>query len=206
MARSAFAVVLGLAACGGSSTSTALATPTAPASVLELGEITIADGAQPVFKLHVDGTSEMGVRKGRLEITPGQTASSDSLPLSWDPGPTLHADGTIDAKGKTAVARLNQDGTITATETHETLPMTVIGSRLTITVGGATKAVLDLAPDGSIKATPAPGKFDLHVQGASSPGQIKAALVLLGIALAPGKKVESTPAVIESVPAMAPAP
>jgi len=210
MDRSSLAVALSLtafAACGGSSPATsgpATAHPLGAAgSLLELGEITISDGPQAIFKLHADGSTEMAFHKGSMTITPGETASSDSLPVVWEPGPTLHADGTIDGKGKPAVARLTPDGTIVATQTHESLPMTVIGSRLAITAPTGQRMVLDLASDGSVAFPdmPRPEKLHLHVEGAATPGKIKTALVVLGLVMAPSKRVEtSTPVETSTAP------
>ncbi|HEY0251722.1 MAG TPA: hypothetical protein VGC41_09355, partial [Kofleriaceae bacterium] len=100
-----------LAACGHKDAATTT-TPTAkPDSQLELGEITLFDGAQAMVKIHADGSTEVGGHSGSMELKNGQTASTDSLPVTFKPGPTIKTDGTFEWKGK-AVARVNADGTV----------------------------------------------------------------------------------------------
>lgn len=171
-----------------SSTPAVPTTPAAPtASVIELGELSVFEGASAMIKIHANGTTEIGGRHGRLQITPGETTSTDSLPITFESGPTLHADGAIDKGGK-PVGRLGADGAIVVLEDNSKLPIAVTSDKITFT-GGGPIASIDMTADGAL-ILPGTGK-QLRVQGADTAGKRRAALTLVGLLLAPGKLTTS---------------
>jgi hypothetical protein len=188
----------GVAACGGkpsTTTTTPTTTPTtAPAAtVLELGEITIFDGDQPMVKIHADGSTELGGHSGSMEIKPGQPASTDSLPVVWKPGPKLGTDGSVSTNGEVR-GRVSADGKIVDVKTNQALPMVVSDDKIDITEGGKTVSIL-LAADGTVSFAGGnasqPDKPP-HVQGATTPGKRRTALVLMALLLS-GGDAEATP-------------
>ncbi len=195
---------MALAACAGKSSpsSTPIPPTAAPATALELGEITLFEGANAMLKIHANGTTELGGRSGRIDLKPGVTASSDSLPITWKAGPTLRADGTLEAEGA-AVAKLNADGTIVELKTNKTLPLTVTADKVTFTVDANTVAV-ELAADGKLSRVGAPAEpadKQIRVEGADTAGKRRSALVMLAVMLAPGKvSTQSSSASVPAVP------
>ena len=187
-----------LAACGGKSATPT--TPTAPASTFELGELTVFEGDQAMVKIHADGSSELGGHSGKMELKPGQTASSDSLPVTWKPGPLFKADGTIEYKGK-AVAKVNADGTVMNLESNKVEPITITADKVTL-----DKGAIVLAADGTISFEgPNATKPDKtpHVTGADTPGKRRTVLALVGLLLGGETKSESTgPVEVAPDPAM----
>lgn len=179
-----------LAACGGAKPAVSPPTPVA-ASAFELGEITVFDGSQAMMKIHANGTTEFGVHKGTLKIQPGQTASTDSLPVVWEAGPTLRADGSIVVKGEARVQVLG-DGTVQDLVHGTKLPIVITAERGSIQRGDRTLAI-ELAADGKITFVGGDSKVDFvpHVEGASSPGKRRVVLALMTLSFT-GGKVEST--------------
>jgi hypothetical protein len=152
-----------LAACGGSSSSTSATKATTPAApgaaapvasaaataglALDLGEVTVYDGDEALFKLHADGTTELGDHQG------GQ--------LKWYPGPTFKADGTLLVEGETK-ARLTAEG-IALTGTDNVLPLAVTAD--TVSVDAIS---FSLAADGALKVSGLDtGGTKLRFEGAS---------------------------------------
>jgi hypothetical protein len=178
----ALVTALMLAGCGGGGGGGSASTTAATATILELGEMTLLEDGQPMLKIHADGTTEIGQRSGALQ--PG--ASSDSLPLTLGPGPTLHADGTI-AKETEPRARLNADGTLTAVEGHAAIRgVTVTADTVTVTGGSAGTLSITLSADGAITQTGGTGSpRTMRVEGADTPGKRRAILTLLGLLIAP---------------------
>ncbi|HEV7554818.1 MAG TPA: hypothetical protein VGO00_05135 [Kofleriaceae bacterium] len=180
---------------------TPAAPPPAPFA-LELGEITLFEGPDAMLKVHADGTTELGGRSGRMQITPGQTASSDSLPITWKPGPTLHADGSITAAGA-AVAKVNADGSIVELKTNTTLPFTITADKVTFASEGTTLSV-ELSADGKLSRVGAPAEpanKQIRVEGADTAGKRRAMLVMVGVMLAPGTAHTTvTGSSVETVP------
>jgi uncharacterized Zn-binding protein involved in type VI secretion len=177
-----------------SSTPAVPTTPAAPtASVIELGELSVFEGASAMIKIHANGTTEIGGHSGRMQITPGETASTDSLPITFKPGPTLHGDGSIDKAGK-PVARLGADGTIVSLADNKVLPITVTSDKITIT-GNGSAASIDMTADGTL-IVPGADK-QLRVQGADTAGKRRAALMLVGLLLMPGELEPSVTAPAE---------
>ena len=142
-------------------------TPTTGA-VLEFGEITITEGGKPIAKLHADGTTE--------RAPAGQT---------WRRGPTLTADGKIVGDGGKEAAKLDATGRLTFVSGSGADALTVTSDQLTVQGRDGAKAGFELAADGSVKLVGGASKAakDLDVVGATTPGQRKAALVLLAMDL-----------------------
>jgi hypothetical protein len=193
-------LTLAVAACANKSPAP-VAPPPAPVA-LELGEITLFEGANAMLKIHADGTTELGGHSGRLEITPGKTASTDSLPITWKPGPTLHADGSISAAGA-AVAKVNADGSIVELKTGTTLPFSITPDKVTFASEG-TSITVELSADGKLSRAGAPAEpadKQIHVEGADTAGKRRTILVMVGVMLAPGKpRTTVTGSSVEAVP------
>jgi len=183
MTRSAFVLLCSFAACAGTPP------PAKPAvqPTFELGEITVFDGANAMLKIHADGTTELGGHAGRLEIKPGETASTDSLPIVWKPGPTLKPDGSIELRGQ-AVVRVNRDGSVQDLKRGTTAPLTIDADKVSFTTDGRTVG-LALAADGSIELIGGLAKADKppRVEGADTPGKRRAVLALMGLMLHGGR-------------------
>jgi hypothetical protein len=183
-----------VAACGGSpavqepspTSGSGSAVATAPAgSGIELGEMTIFDGEHAVVKIHANGQTEIA-------------GGSDAL----SPGPTLDADGTVEAGGKPRV-RIVGDKLVDVSS-GQTVPVTVGADSLTVT-GGATPITMSIGADGTFVFTGAdvpPGKAP-RVQGADTPGKKRAALLLLMLLLGADAAAESgsAPAATPATPA-----
>jgi hypothetical protein len=208
LTTTALAFLLGIAACGGKSTSDSTTTGSGAtattAAAVELGEMTLWDGDDPALKIHADGTTEMGYRSGRTaELKPGETWSSDSLPMQLKPGPKIEADGTIAIEGEPKV-RINADGTITNLVTNAAFPIAVTADKLTVTYEGRELG-LALAADGKLTvfgnpmATPAK---PLRIEGADTPGKRRTMLSFIALNFLPGKKEEGSSAGSASEPAV----
>ena len=192
---------LAVAACA-NKPPTPAAPPPAPFT-LELGEITMFEGKDAMLKVHADGTTELGGRSGRLQITPGQTASTDSLPITWKPGPTLHADGSITAAGA-AVAKVNADGSIVELKSNTTLPFTITADKVTFSSEGTSISV-EMSADGKLARVGAPAEpanKQIRVEGADTAGKRRTILVMVGVMLAPGEAhtVQGGSSSVEAVP------
>ena len=160
-----------LVACGGGSGSKTSAT-TAPAPqaaapsasaaaraglALDLGEVTVYDGDEALFKLHADGTTELGDHQG------GQ--------LKWYPGPTFLADGTLLVEGETK-ARLTASG-IAIAGTDNVLPLAVTADSVSVDA-----ISFSLAADGALKVVGLDtGATKLRFEG-SSPRALHTGLVV----------------------------
>lgn len=156
-------------ACGGTAKTSGVAQPTASASPLEVGEITVLDGEQPVLKIHADGTTELGGTRNGSPV--------------WSPGPTIRPDGTLAANGKPGVRVA--DGKVVAIKNNQPLPITFADDTVTVTDGGKSIA-MSIGSDNSVSFTGA-GADDAakrpHVQGADTPGKRRAVLVLMALML-----------------------
>ena len=179
-----------IAACGGAKPAASPPTPVA-VSAFELGEITVFDGNQAMMKIHANGTTELAGHKGTMVIEPGKTASSDSLPLVWEAGPTLQADGSIVVKGERRV-QVRPDGSVQDLVHGTAIPIVITAERGTIQHDGKTFAI-ELAADGKITLVGGTGKPDVapRVEGADSPGKRRVVLALMTLMLT-GGKAEST--------------
>jgi hypothetical protein len=177
------------AACG----SMAKAGPTTPAVIVpagnvvfELGEVTMFDGADVVFKVHADGSTEMGYRHGKnIKIEPGVPWSSKSLPMVLRPGPRMAADGTFTHRG-VAKVRASLDGTF-VTNDGKTVPgVTVANDTIRLEHGG-TVVTLTLGADGTLGQAGGNQMTDgpMRIVGADTPGKRRAILSLVALTLAP---------------------
>lgn len=190
------ALVLALTACGGKSkpdTSTGTSTTAPAAAAVELGEMTLFDGDEAALKIHADGTTEMGYRSGSTsELKPGETWSSDSLPMQLKAGPTIQADGTIAVKNEPKV-RINADGTITDLRDNSVLPLAITADKMTLTHEGK-QVGFDLAADGKLTTfgSDNPPKKPLRIEGADTPGKRRTILSFIALNFLPGKKVEGS--------------
>jgi hypothetical protein len=203
-----FALSIALAACGGKgdgATTTPTTTVPTAAAPFELGEITVFEGAQAMLKIHADGSTELGGHSGRMELKPGQPASSDSLPVVFKPGPTLKTDGTIEWKGK-AVARVNADGTVTNLETNQAAPVTVTADKVTFDEG-----TIVLSADGKMTFAGPNAKQPTddkqpRVEGADSPGKRRTVLALVGMMFGGEHQVKAEGESTSAPATLAPAP
>jgi hypothetical protein len=155
---------------------------TAAAPIFELGEITVLEAGTPMLKLHANGTTEIAAHHGAMTVAPGAPASSASLPVELQPGPTFAADGSLTNNGQ-PIARLAADGTLHAKD--RALPIVVTADRVTLS---QLAAAISIDANGQIhfeggnsQAVPK----DLRVQGANTPGQRRAVLTLLALLLMP---------------------
>lgn len=140
------------------------AEPPAPPH-LEFAEMTLFQGKTPVLKIHADGSTEMYDPKAKALAA----------------GPKVTADGTFNFKNQD-VARANADGTIKQLPSGDTLPVTVSEAKVVNTASGS-EVGLQLAADGSITpiGQPAPPKGqEMRLEGATTPGQRKTALAIVG--------------------------
>ena len=195
---------LALAACGGSSKQPETAAPPAAPTTtagLELGEITLFTGADPMFKLHATGATEMAYRSGTLAVKPGETASSNSLPVQWKSGQTFKADGTIEENGAVK-AKINADGSITGVGTPDKVEMTVTADKATIPGDKGTLEIA-LAADGKITISGVPTNIppdqQPRVAGADTPGKRRTALIIIALVL--GETKAPPPPAASSIPA-----
>jgi hypothetical protein len=103
--------------------------------------------------------------------------------VSWDPGPTLRTDGTIEHRGK-AILRVNADGTMTSVEDGKAVPLQITADSVTIDPGdGAPRLTVALAADGKLTLPPRGDGVpvhDAHVAGADTPGKRRAVLAAMG--------------------------
>jgi hypothetical protein len=193
-----------LAACGGKGSSTATISSTATASsTFELGEITVFEGKDPMLKIHADGTTELGYRHGTLSLQPGRPASSDALPVSWQPGPKVKTDGTLESAGQGPV-RLGADGTVTAEKdgTTQVLALKVNGDRVVVDARSGS-VTLSLGADGIVKLpadVKVPAGEESRVAGADTPGKRRLVLTFMGMLLLPGEVVQSPTATAAPTP------
>ncbi|MCW5804538.1 MAG: hypothetical protein KIT31_19360 [Deltaproteobacteria bacterium] len=186
-------IAVALSACAHTAATTKA--PAAPA-VFELGEVTMFEGDEPVFKLHADGATEIGFRSlaHAVELEPGQTFSTKGLPYELKAGPTLAADGTLRIDGRDTV-RANLDGTLTVIATKARVDgITITADRVRIQSPKGAAITLELGADGTLTQHGG-NKLDdrpVRVTGADTPGKRRAILTLVGLALAPGKRVAPT--------------
>jgi hypothetical protein len=90
----------GLALILGLTSACRQASPPAAKPIIALGELTVRFDGDPIARLHADGRTEsIG------DSTPGKDAK-------FSPGPTLHADGTVDLTKGGFKARVDADGSI----------------------------------------------------------------------------------------------
>ncbi len=171
-------LALVLAACGGSKQpDPAKATPAASATVIELAELTLIDGDQPFMKLHADGKSEIAFAPGK-----------------WDPGPTFHADGTIDFEGKPmGKVTTGIGGQLELVGTHND-KVVATDAMLTVTQDGEVSG-LELGADGKATFTGAHHRKgqSFRIEGATTPGKRQTALLMSLLMFGKAKVVSDPP-------------
>jgi hypothetical protein len=149
---------------------------------LEFSEMVLYDGTTPVLKVHADGSTELGKRTGDPKAKPPK--------VTWEAGPLVKADGTLVYKEQN-VARVHPDGSMVNLLTNEPLPVKVHADTVMSNQNGK-EIGLALAEDGSIslvgQAAPATGKPVMKLEGASTAGQRKTALAIMGAILLSGGK------------------
>jgi hypothetical protein len=140
-------------------------------AVVELGEMTLFEGDQPVFKVHADGKTE----------------------IEGKPGPTIKTDGTIEHEGK-ALARINADGTIFDIGSNTKLPVTLGPDKFTIEFQGKQMG-MSIADNGALTLFGAeeggPDK-PIRVEGADTPGKRRTILAVVALVMMPGEKMEDS--------------
>nr|HEX4314622.1 hypothetical protein [Kofleriaceae bacterium] len=184
-----FAIAIAAAsACGGKATPTTTTTTTAaPASVLELGEITVSERGQAMLKIHADGSTELGGHSGEMKLVPGQTASTDALPIKWEAGPKIGTDGTLSKDGDARV-RVSADGKVVDAKGNQTLPITLGADKVEVMNHGGTFTI-QLAADGALTIPELGGTdagsamADMHVDGADTAGKRRTVLLLIALSL-----------------------
>lgn len=180
--------VLVFAACGGGSTRLDTTTPPAAglAPAIELGEMTLFERDAAMLKFHADGTTELGYRSGRLAMGPDGSASTDTLPVTYRPGPTIRTDGTVVFDGEPRV-RINADGTVTKVSTGEVLPIEVTDT--TVSRPGDPRR-LELQPTGDLVID---ARHVGRLEGADTVGKRRIVLAFLGMMLMASSEAVASP-------------
>jgi hypothetical protein len=186
MKQALLGIAVSFFACG----SPAKAAPGKPASAMfELGEVTMFDGKDIVFKVHADGSTEMGFRHGKnIKFERGVPWSSRSLPIVLKAGPTMVADGTFLHDG-TARVRANADGTFVSLKDQKTVEgLTVANDTIRIAHGGRV-VTWTLGADGTLAQHGGNVMSDgpVRIVGADTPGKRRAILSLVALTLYPHK-------------------
>jgi len=175
-------VIAALAACGGKSSPDTTTTKVATSGGIELGEITMFDGDDAMLKMHADGTTEVGGRSGEMKPDKDGKMSSDSLAITFKPGPTIKADGSIVFQGE-PVARINADGTIVGLKGKtEQLPIVVTADKVTVSEGGKQMG-FELAANGAVTVFGGDKKPDkpIRVEGADTAGKRRLVLAFTSL-------------------------
>jgi len=170
--------VVVVVACGSSASKqdTTPAPAAAPAPAIELGEMTLFERDAAMLKFHADGSTELGYRSGTLAMGPDGSASTDTLPVSFRPGPTIRPDGTVVFDGEPRV-RINADGTVTNIPTGELMPIEV--TDMAVSRPGDPRK-LELQPSGDLVV----GANQVgRLEGADTIGKRRVALAFLGMML-----------------------
>ncbi len=194
-------LAVALVACGSKSKSdtTTAEQPAATDGVaLKLAEVTVYDGKEPLFKLHADGTTELGTK--------------EATEVKWVAGPTFKADGTLLVDGEPK-AKLTQAG-IAITGTDKVLPLAI--KEDSVSVSDADKQIsFSLEADGSLKVAGLDTKGKSFRFEGASPEALHTGLVVWSALFVltqqveqPAPAAEATPAApaAEAAPAPAPAP
>jgi hypothetical protein len=195
-------LALVLVAC--SSSHPPASTPAASTAMFELGELSLVEDGKTVLAIHRDGSTEIGYRSGSMTITPGQTASTDSLPLRLKAGPTIKADGTFAHEGRD-VARMTADGTFVGLKDPVgPIPdIAVSADRIAFAKTQVGEVSFEVAADGSItqRGGNASTLGSLRIVGADTPAKRRAILALAALVLAPKKHVvEEAPSPVPATP------
>ena len=166
--------VIGLAACGGgnkpaaTATTPAPETTTAPASGIELAELKFYEGDDLGMQLHADG---------HLQVKVSHSEQGKPAEEKWMDVGVIDADGSVsDAEGKKH-GTIGADGSFKSPE-GQTAPFHVEGETLVV---GDKKITID--DKGILQGGNDMGK-PMRIEGATTPGLKRTALVLLAILMA----------------------
>jgi hypothetical protein len=166
--------VIGLAACGGgnkpaaTATTPAPETATAPASGIELAELKFYEGDDLGMQLHADG---------HLQVKVSHSEQGKPAEEKWMDVGVIGADGSVsDAEGKKH-GTIGADGSFKSPE-GQTAPFHVEGETLVV---GDKKITID--DKGILQGGNDMGK-PMRIEGATTPGLKRTALVLLAILMA----------------------
>jgi hypothetical protein len=179
---SSVVVAITLAACGGgnkapaaettpATPTTAQAQPAAPASAsgaIEVGELKFYSGDQVGMQLHANGHLEVAMTKNEAG-KPAQT--------SWQDVAAIGTDGTISSPDGKKHGQIKPDGSF-ITEDGQTGPFHLEGETLVV----ADKK-LTIDDKGMLQGA---GESSLRIEGATTPGLRRTALVLVALVLAAG--------------------
>ncbi len=103
--------------------------------------------------------------------------------IAYQPGPTVHTDGTFSSPTGKLGIKVNADGTLTDLTDQKPLPLTITANAVTIEAQGQT-AQIQLAADGTL-VVPGETGSAVKVTGADTPGKRKLTLALIGLILLP---------------------
>jgi hypothetical protein len=173
-----FVVAGVLAACGGGSNKTAATTPAtapapvatapaAPAGAWELGEIKFYQGDEMGLQLHANGHLEVKM----THAEPGKPPES-----KWQDVGSLAADGTLSGADGQKHAMLKPDGSV-VTPDGQTAPFHLEGETLVV----ADKK-LSIDDKGMLQGAAEAGTT-MRIEGASTPGLKRTALIVLAIVM-----------------------
>jgi hypothetical protein len=161
------------------------AEPEPPPFALVLGEATVFEGSgkaeKPVWKLHADGTTESS----------GTLTKKKKTTTVWNPGATVKADGTIEAKG-VAVAKLSADA-ITDLETNQPIPLTISGNTISVQTEAGATVTLTLADDGQFTIAGGPKDGKSWRIEAADPAVARTAFLVVGISMLAPPKLSPAP-------------
>jgi hypothetical protein len=159
------------------------AVPEPPPFELAIGDATVFEGTgkaeKAVFKLHADGTTESSGTKTKKKKTT----------TVWNPGPTVKADGSIEAKGA-AVAKISADS-ITDLATGQALPLKLDGNTVSAT-GPEGEVKLVLGDDSKIAVVGGPMDGKSWRVEAADPKVAHTVLVLVGLNMLSGSTSSGT--------------
>jgi hypothetical protein len=140
--------------------------PTATAGIVELAELTFYEGDEAGLKVHADG---------RIETKFTRSVSGQPPETGWRNVAVLASDGTLTVKG-TVAARIKSDGTA-ASATGTMLPFNLDGDALVV---DSKRVTID--EKGAVQGAN-PMARSLRVEGASTPGLRRTALIVLAVAM-----------------------
>ena len=177
---SSVVVAIALAACGGGNkapvaattpaktTTAQTAAPTSAPGAIEIGELKFYSGDQVGMQLHANGHLEVAMTKSEAG-KPAQTA--------WQDVGAIAADGTISSPDGKKHGQIKPDGSFVS-EDGQAGPFHLEGETLVV----ADKK-LTIDDKGMLQGA---GEASLRIEGATTPGLRRTALVLVALVLAAG--------------------
>lgn len=169
------AAALALAACGGGTAKPATTTATtepeaaqaAPAGSFELGELKFYEGDDLGLQLHANG---------HVEVKLTHSEAGKPAEETWTDVGSFAADGTISSADGAKHGKANPDGTFVGAQ-GQTAPFHLEGEALVV---ADTKITID---DKGIVQGGNDGGKQLRIEGATTPGLKRTALVVLAVML-----------------------